>query len=213
MRGVLRLASNVSSVQRSLGVEFTKPGGTPQLFADSGVRGIEKRPPCRSIFLVEQLGHGKLVEVGIAEKFSAIVKRTAKSLGRQMNGIRRAAAQTGQIVAFQNVERFQHRDTTGAGRRRADDLVSAIRSAHRRPLFDFILRQVLRSHDAAAALYVGSKLAGHGAFIEVVGVRGNAREGAPQFSLPDKLARLLKISLALEDALGIRKLRQLLVVQ
>src|SRR6266404_6497528 len=118
-------------MQRGLAVKFTKALRTPQFLAGTGMRGIKKRAPCRRIFLVKKLRYRKLVEVRITEKFSTIIKRAAESFRRQMDGIGRAAAEACEIVAFQNVERFQHCDTAGAGRRCADDLVSAICSLHR----------------------------------------------------------------------------------
>src|SRR5260370_33781829 len=142
MSCIFGLASGVGIAGSGLPVQLAKSRGTPQLLAAAGVRRIERRAPRGRISLIDQLRYRKPGEVGVAQQLGTVVKRTPTSLSSEMDGLRGAASQAGQVIAFKNVQRFQQRDAAGTGRRSADNFVSAIRPADRLAFLDFIFRKV-----------------------------------------------------------------------
>src|SRR6516162_6774891 len=107
-------------------LKLTEAGRPLQLFAFTGAERIDGFTPRGSILLVDELGHGNLAEIRIAQEFRAIEKRAPVSFHGQMDGIRGSVPGFAQIVTFQNVQRLQHGDATRAGWRRADDVVPTI---------------------------------------------------------------------------------------
>src|SRR4029077_12371951 len=97
-----------------------------QVFTDTGVRRIDGFPPGRGITFVDQLSHGNLGKIRIAQKVRAIEESPPESFERQVHSLIRPASQPGQVEAFKDVENLDQRDPAGRWRRSADNFVSAI---------------------------------------------------------------------------------------
>src|SRR5579859_4977843 len=141
-------------MQRGWTVQFAESRRAADLAAVCRAHHVERRAPAGSILFVNQLRDRYLAEVGIAEQLSAVKKRPAKGLDRQVNAIGGAVAELRETVALKNVQRFQHRDPAGTRRRSADNLVSAIRPADRLPLFHLVRRKVFGGDQPAVALHL-----------------------------------------------------------
>ena len=141
---------------------------------DDAQMRVDRFAPCHSIFLVDQLGHGNLGEIGIAHELSAIVKCAPKCLRHQVDGISGAVAELRQIVTFQDIECFDQRDPAGRRRRRTDDLQPAVGAAYRFPFFYLVAGQVGCRDQPAATLHESRDLARHAPLIKVRRVFGEA---------------------------------------
>src|SRR6185312_4635227 len=137
-------------------------------------------------------------KIGIAQKLSAIEESAAEGLYGQMDRIGRSVPHAAEIVAFQDIKSFHHGDSARAGRRSADDFVATVRSPDGLPFFDFILSEVLRRDQPAAALHVISKLLRHGAFVKVIRLCGDPLQRACQLWLAENVTRLVIIAIALK---------------
>ena len=120
----------------------------------------------------------------------------------------RAVAELGEVVAFKDVERAEEHDSAGRGRRGADDGVVVEGAGDGRALDHVVLGEVFEGEQRAAFLEVVDQLVRHFAVVEVVGIGGDALEGAREFRLLEGFAFLVKMAVALEDALGVREFGQ-----
>jgi len=101
-----------------------------------------------------------------------------------------------------------------AGRRwrSADDVVAAIGAANGLAFFHFVSGQVFGGDQASAFVDGRGQLAGHGAVIELIGILGDAFQGAGEFGLLEQFARLVVVSVAQKNAFGFGKLGEVLIV-
>ena len=113
-----------------------------------------------------------------------------------------------QIVALKNIQDLDQCGSARRRRRRADDVVSAVRPAHRFTLFYFVLRQILNRDQASALLHGRGQFARHRSMIEVVRVGGDPFQRARQVWLLEHLTGFVIVPIALKDAPRLRKLRQ-----
>ena len=72
-----------------------------------------------------------------------------------------------------------------------------------RALDDGVLGQVFKGKQRTALAEIGDQLMGYFAMVEVLGIGGDAAEGAGQFGLTEGLALLVEFPVALEDAFGV----------
>ena len=117
-------------------------------------------PPGRGVFLAGQLGDGNVVVVGIAEVVGAVHVGAAKSFGDQVHRCRRAVAEFGQIVAFEDIERAHQHHSARGWRRRAEDGVVVKGAGDGRALDDGVLGEVVEG-DAGRRLF-SSRRPAHG---------------------------------------------------
>ena len=94
-----------------------------------------------------------LDESGIAAGFGAIGEGDLQDLGQQMDGVHRAEAESGHVVAFEDVQHLRDVHARGGGRRRTDDLPAAIAAANRRALDHVVAGKVLARDKAAGLLH------------------------------------------------------------
>ena len=167
--------------------------------------------PGGGVFLVDELRDGNFGEVGIAHEVGAIIEGAAKGFGFEVNGLGGAVAGFREVEAFEDIEDFDERDSSGRWRRRADDVVAAIGAANRLALFDFVGGEVCGGDKASAFMNGRSQFAGHGSVVEGVGIFGEAFEGAGEFRLLENFAWLIVVSVAQENALGFGKLGEMLI--
>src|SRR2546423_4925267 len=95
----------------------------------------------------------------------------------------------GEIVALENVEHFDERDTAGARRRHRDDFVAAVATANRSALLCLVLRQILGGDETATTLHLlGEESRGFAEVEAVASFIADAGEGASQIGLTNALA-------------------------
>ena len=164
--------------------------------------------PCRRVFLARQLRCWNLVEIRIAQVFAAIHVRPAKSLSYQVNPRWRTVAEIRQIVGFKDVQRRKQHHSTRRRRRRADHGVIVEGSCERRPLFHFVVRQIVERDQAAAFSQIGYQLLRQLAVIKIRWVGCDPLECLRQLRLLEDLVGLVIMAIALKDPLGIWKERQ-----
>ena len=150
-------------------------------------------------------GGGDEVVVGVAEVVGPVHVGAAKGFGDQVHGLRGAVAELGQVVAFQNVERAEQDDSAGGGRRGADDGVVVEGAGDGRALDDIVLGEVVEGEQGAALAELVDQFVGQLAVVEVLGVVGDALEGAGELGLAEGFALLIEMAVALEDALRVGK--------
>src|SRR5215468_3697056 len=91
-------------------LELGKDRRSLQFFTWAGAFRIDRFPPPRRIFFVDELGDGNFGKVRIAEKLRPVEERASVSLDGEMNRVSRPALHFREIVAFQNIERLdEHR--------------------------------------------------------------------------------------------------------
>src|SRR5712664_559373 len=83
---------------------------SPQILAGGGMRWINRVAPGSSITFVNQLGHGNFGKIRIAQKLRPVEEGTPEGFHRKMYGRSRPASRLTQIVAFENVQGFDHRN-------------------------------------------------------------------------------------------------------
>ena len=137
-------------------VQLAEDGGTVQVVALAGVIGIDRLPPACAVLLVDKLRHRNLGEIRVSEKLGAVEESPAEGLDGQVHRLRRAVAELGQVVAFQNIENLDKGNTARRGRRGADNFVSAIGAVHRLAFLHLVVRQIVRGDQAAVLLDVRS---------------------------------------------------------
>src|SRR3989454_11982123 len=140
MRRVLRLSDSIGKA--SVLFELAKAGWPAQVLAATRVRRINRLTPIPGVLLVNQRSYRNLGKIGITQKLSAIEERAAEGFQCQMYCPGRSAI-FGQIVAFQNIENLDQRNSAGGRGWRADDFIATIRAAHGFALFHFIMRQII----------------------------------------------------------------------
>ena len=150
-----------------------------------------------------ELGDGDGVVVGIAEVIGAVHVGAAIGLGDEVHGRGSAVAELGQVVAFEDVERAEQHDSARRRRRGADDGVVVEAADDGRALDDGVVGQVFESEQRAALVEIIDQLMGHFAVVEVVGIGGDALQGAGQLGLAEGFAFFIELPVALEDALGV----------
>ncbi len=133
-------------------------------------------------FFDGERGDGNVVVVGIAEIVGAVHVGAAIGFDDQVHRFRRAVAELGQIVAFEDIERAEQHHSAGRWRRRADDGVVVERADDGRALDDGVLGQIVEREQRAALLQVVDQLVRQLAVVEVVGVGGDALERARQLA-------------------------------
>ena len=80
-------------------------------------------------------------------------------------------------------------------------------------LDDGVGGQVFEGDESATFFEIADQLLGHLAVVKAVGIGGDALEGAGQLRLPEDFAFLIKLSVALEDAFGVREASQIGVAE
>ncbi len=153
-------------------------------------------------------------EVGVAEIVGAVHEGTAESFGDVVHlGGGAVGAQLRQLVAGEDVEDLDEDDAAGGGRRRGDDIVTAIAADDRGALFDLVVGEVGGGNEASVGLLEGGDLSGYVAFVEVGGVVGDFGEGGGEERLPEGVACLIEVAVALEDAGGDGEADEVLAVE
>src|SRR5437763_1615270 len=84
--------------------QFIEHARALQIDARRSMVGIDRLAPSLSVTFIDQLRHWDLCEVGIAEKLRAIVKGPAKSFHHQVNRLRGAIAEFGEVKPLQNIK-------------------------------------------------------------------------------------------------------------
>ena len=72
---------------------------------------INRFPPGRAIFLVNKLGHWNFGEVGITQELRAIKEGAPKGLAGQMDRFCRTIAEFRQVVALEDIEHLDQRNS------------------------------------------------------------------------------------------------------
>ena len=107
-----------------------------------------------------------------------------------------------EIVGGEDVEDLDEDDAAGGGRRRGDDVVAVVVADEGRAILDLVGGEVCGGDEAASGFFEGGDLMGHRAFVEVVGVVGDAGEGGGEFGLFEGVACFVEVAVALEDVGG-----------
>ena len=162
---------------------------------------------------VYELGYRDLCKVWVAEKLRAVEEGSPIRLERQVHRLCRAVAVLAEVEALKDVERLYQRYAAGRRRRRAQDLVAAIRSSDHGTLFHLVSGKVVGGDQSAALCHIGRNLVRDGALVEVVGICRDRFEGLGQLRLLENVARFVIVPIALEDALGLRELRQVFIAK
>ena len=87
---------------------------------------IDARPPLRGVGFCEQPLDRHLDFVWIAHIGGAVGKDDLETFGQQMNRVRRAKTERGDIITFEQAQNLEKMETTGAGRFWHNHFVPAI---------------------------------------------------------------------------------------
>ena len=180
--GVFRFA-NGGGARLGYALQFTEDDGRFRSLLTLAWLGSMESRHAAAYFLSMSCATGNFGEVGIAHKFGAIVEGAAEGFGFEVDGVGGAVAEFREVEAFEDIEDFDERDSAGRWRRSADDVVAAIRAANGLALFDFVGGEVGGGDQASAFVDGRGQFARHGAVIELVGIFGDAFQGAGQFGL------------------------------
>ena len=82
-----------------------------------------------------------------------------------------------QVVGGENVEDLDEDDAAGGWRRGGDDVVAVVLAADGSALFDLVGGEVIGGDEAPAGFFEVGDLVCHRAFVELLGVLGDACEG------------------------------------
>src|SRR5208283_621466 len=104
-------------------------------------------------------------------------------------------------------------DAARGRRRSADNVVPTVGATNWLALLYFIVCKVFRGDQASALLNRVGYLACHRPVVEVIGIAGDALQGLRQLRLLEYFARLIVVSVALENAVRLRKLCQVGIVE
>ena len=114
-----------------------------------------------------------------------------------------AAAELGEIVAFQDVQHLDQMNAAGRRRRHRHDIVAPVIAAHGHALDRTIIFQIVRRHDAAGGAHRGHDLTGDAALIECRGaVLRYGLQGVGQIKLDQPVAGLQWVAAVLEQNPG-----------
>ncbi len=86
-------------------------------------------------------------------------------------------AEFGQVVGGEDVEDLDEDDAAGGWGWGGDDVVAVVLAADGSAFLDLVGGEVLGGDEASAGFFEVGDLVGHCAFVEVVGVFGDAGEG------------------------------------
>src|SRR5260370_22069607 len=205
MGGVFRFA-NGGEARLSNALELIEDRRAFQILAHTGVIGVDGVAPCGGIFFVDELRDGNFGVVGIAHEVGAIVEGATEGLGFEGDGLGGAVAELHEVEAFKNIEDFDERYSGGSWRRSADDVVAAIGAANGLAFLDFVGGEVGGGSQASAFVDGGGQFAGQGAAVKVVGILGDALQGAGEVGLLEWFAGPIVVSVAEVNGFGLGKL-------
>src|SRR5208337_1061945 len=197
----------------SIAIQLREDCRTPQLATGNGTAKVDGIAPGVAVSLVDQLCYRELRKSEIAEEFRAIEKRALVSLCRQVDVLGRSVTLLGEIVAFQDIETLDEGDAARGRRRSADNVVPTVGATNWLALLYFIVCKVFRGDQASALLNRVGYLACHRPVVEVIGIAGDALQGLRQLRLLEYFTRLIVVAVALENAVRLRKLRQIGIVK
>ena len=176
--------------------------------------------PCCGVLRVCHLLQGEGVEVGVAEVVAAVHVGSAESFGDDVDlggaaifCFCASGSKPGEIVAGEDVENLDEDDAAGGGRRSCDDVVAAVLSFDGLAIFDLVGGEVFGGDEAAAGFFDVGDLVGHRAFVELVGVFGDADEGGGELGLPEGIAFFIEVAVTLIDVSRCREERHVLALQ
>src|ERR1035438_8970732 len=94
-----------------------------------------------------------------------------------------AVAEFREVVAFEDIEDLDERDSTRRWRWSTDDVIAAIGAANGLAFLDFVGGEVFGSNQASAFVKGRGEFGSHGAVVERVGIFGEAFQCAGEFGL------------------------------
>src|SRR5437764_880245 len=107
MRGVLGFVNRSGRTKRlRQAVQISECRRTLQAGALARLLRLDGIAPGDGVLLINELRHRNLGKIRVAHELSTIEKGAAISFGDQVNGISGAVTGFGEIVALENVERF-----------------------------------------------------------------------------------------------------------
>src|SRR5580698_2819011 len=202
---------NTNRTQPRLPLKFAKRRPL-QILADARMTCIDGVAPSSGIFLINELSDRNFGEIGITHEVGTIVKCAPESFGLEMNVLSGTVAVFREVEAFQNVQDFNQRHSSRRWWRSADNFVPRIAPADGHAFSHFVRGQIFGSYQASTFLNLLGQFAGHGPVVERVGILSKAFQSPGQFRLFEDLARLIVVSIAQENALRFRKLREVLII-